>query len=421
MANSESTGSSEAKTLGQKPYRNSTNLSAAQRIDCPHQRSGSSSESPAVATPSGAEPDTEQIRRQADQLAAHLRNRQKELDCREAELNSRIAKWESNARTARLLLAERESDWAARSEQLAEQQQEVAAQCEAFAKRQQQVAARQQAISRQEQEVERRLARLATAETARQRHASSTTMQQEAEPRRITESLAAREKQLDEAEARLIEAQTETQRLRKQLLSHQRALDEEMIATRQRMTLEHRQAMDDVEQKRQTVRRRADHIDHYQAALKQLRGELECMHRETLEIRLATEELWAQLSGDAPPAALTQSVGRIRAKLAEQHQRTKTEIADQKKKLEAIRGQLVRQHTALVEQKRRFDQWADGCREECQQQASRLVARQQQLHHDERQFEEQSHRWQAERMKFEQEIRRLRAELAERDAMGVPV
>ena len=420
MANSESAGSSEAKTIGQKPYRHSTNLTGTQRIDRPHQRRDATSESPSVATPLDVELDAEQIRRQADQLAAHLRTRQKELDARESELNSRIAKWESDARTSRLLLAERESDWAACGEQLARQQQELAAQCEAIANRQQEVAAREQAVSKQEQEVERRLARLAAAEAARQKQAAATIMRQDPEQLRMAESLAARERQLNESEARLVEAQAETKKLRKQLLSHQRALDEEAAATRQRMALEHRQATADLQQQRQAVQRRADHVDHSRAALRQLRGELECMHRETLEIRLATEELWAQISGAAPSAAITQSLGRIRAKLAEQHQQANAEIADRKKELEAIRGQLARQHTTLVEQKRRFDLWADGCREECQQQASRLVARQQQLHHDERRFEEQSHRWQAERMEYQQEIRRLRAKLAERDAIRVP-
>jgi hypothetical protein len=81
--------------------------------------------------------------------------------------------------------------------------------------------------------------------------------------------------------------------------------------------------------------------------------------------------------------------------------------------LETIRGQLVRQHEALVGQKRRIDHWVVGRQEECQQQASRLVAREEQLHHEEGQFREQSQRWQTERLKYQQELRRLRVAMAE--------
>ncbi len=143
------------------------------------------------------------------------------------------------------------------------------------------------------------------------------------------------------------------------------------------------------------------------------------MHRETLEIRLVTEELWVQLSGAAPPAALTRSLGSIRTKLADQYRQANAELADRKKELETIRSQLLEQHEALVEQRRRFEQWVAGCQEECQQEASRLAAREQQFHHKEVELCEQSQRWQAERMKCQQEIRRLQLALAEREEAAV--
>ena len=145
------------------------------------------------------------------------------------------------------------------------------------------------------------------------------------------------------------------------------------------------------------------------------------MHRETLEIRLATEELWVQLSGAAPPAALTGSLGRIRTKLAEQYHHANAELAEQKKELETIRGQLLEQHKTVLDQKRRFEQWASGCQEECQRTASRLVARERQLYQEETQLSEQSQQWQTERIGYQQEIRRLRTALAERDAAAVSV
>ena len=114
------------------------------------------------------------------------------------------------------------------------------------------------------------------------------------------------------------------------------------------------------------------------------------MHRETLEIRLATEELWIKLSGAVPPAALTHSLGRIRNRLADQYRLANAELLEQKKELESIRDQLVEQYQKLVEQKQQFERWMDARQEESQQQASMLIAREQAILQQQTHFEEQS-------------------------------
>jgi fused signal recognition particle receptor len=301
MAKSESAGASEpkAKGLRKKSARQNANLSPTMRIDPPHEEGSASVESSPQQLPTAEkvadEPAAQQIRFQADQLAAHLRDRQKELDRREAELNSRIARWESETRAARLWMSQRET------------------------------------------------------------------------------------------EAKESGTPAELQQLREQLLSRQQAFDEEITATRERMAAEHQQAMADIEQKRHDIQSRADSLDRSRAALKQIRAELAKMQRETLEIRLSTEELWIELSGAAPPAALTQSLGRIRSKLAEEYRQANAELAEQRKELEEIRTQMTLQFEKLNERKQQFDRWVADRREELQQQASRLVAREQQIRHEERQ------------------------------------
>jgi DNA repair exonuclease SbcCD ATPase subunit len=311
MAKSKSSGRAETACSNGESSPQSTTLAATSRIDPPHdvdtlEPASSTVEPNAAAAPISDEPAAEQIRVQADQLAAHLRKRQSELDRREAELNSRIARWESDGRSARMWLEEREADLAARGEELAKQQQDAA----------------------------KRLERLAAAEAALQKHGQQSVQAES-----------------PDAEAVTSQQTTDAERL----------------------------ALDELERKRQAIQRRADHVDHCRASLVQLRDELTHMHRETLEIRLATEELWVQLSGAAPPAALTRSLGRIRTKLAEQYRQANAELAEQRKELEAIRCQLLQQHEALAAEKRRFDRWAADRQEEFEQQASRLIAREQQL------------------------------------------
>lgn len=386
MRKSKVSGTREPSIHEEQQSSRSVDLGSQKRIDPPHDTEGVAAESP-MPLPAD-EPADEQVRLQADQLAVLLRNRQKELDHREAELNSRIARLDSDTRAARLWLSQRETELAARTEELA--------------KREEALREQEEALHKQEEEQ----AKHSTVQPDQLWQAETSAAQQ-------MELL--RRRQIENADRQLAETQAEIEKLREQLLSQQRSLTDETAVLREKMAAEHRAAMDDLEHKRKTVQRRADQVDRSRAALKQLRSELGRMHRETLEIRLATEELWIQLSGAAPPAALTRSLGRIRSKLAEQYREANAELIEERKELEAIREQLTKQHETLMKQKRRFERWVGGCQEECQQQASRLIAREEQVHREEIQFQEQTRYWQEERLKYQLQLRQLRAKTAGRE------
>jgi hypothetical protein len=391
------------------------------RVDAPHEaanfaRGVAADESVPLAQLVPDESLAEQMNLQAAQLATHLRSRQQELDHREAELNSRVARLESDARAARLWIEQHETDLAARDTELACRQRDLAARSEAIVKREAGLARRYQEMSdrdaqlmQQERDVERRLARLAAVEAAQQRGAPAPDAAKEVDLKCAAEALDARRQQLDEAERRLTKAQEETQSLCEQLAADHADFTAHTTALREQVSAERRQAMADIEAKQQAVQRRAEQVDQRWAALQQLRNELGQVHRETLEIRLATEELWAQLAGAAPPAAITQSLGNIRAKLSQQYAQANAEAAEQKATLETIRRQLAAEHEKLVEQKRQFEQWAAACRDDCQQQAARLVAREQQLDDEKINVRQQLQRWQAERLRYQLDLRRMQS------------
>jgi hypothetical protein len=394
-------------------------LPAGTRVDAPHEAAELVREAPADEPMPSPKPVLDesvcqQIGLQAAQLSAHLRSRQEELDHREAELNSRVACLESDARTARLWLDQREADLASRTDVIDETNRELAARLatvakmeEDIARRASELAEREADLLEQERETKRRLARLATVEESQQRNVSVSDLEHAEELQRVAQALDSRRQWIDQAEQRLAASQAEVQELCEQLAADHRNFAEMSASLREQIDVERRQAMEEIEAKRQSVERRARNVDESSAALRQLRAELGRVHKETLEIRLATEELWARLSGAAPPATLTQSLGRIRAKLAEQHQQVQADTAEQKRVLEAVRAELLAQHEKLVEQKRQFEQWATACHEDCQQQASRLVAREQELHDREIQIRHQAQRWQAERLRLQLELRRL--------------
>jgi hypothetical protein len=353
-----------------RSHRATRDWAANRRLDPPHSvshetREGTPGEpAPAPRAFPDEVPASDRLTLQAEQIAAHLRLRQDELDHREAELNSLAARLESDARSARLWLNEREAELAARHD-----------------------------------------------ETARL-HASLAARQPVPSRSRAAESLEVRKRRLDEAESRIAVAQTDIKRMQEELLAQRRAFQAEVVATRRQLDDQRRRSTAELESKRDVVRRRGEHVDRCRAALAQTHAELQRAQRETLEVHLATEELWAQLSGAAPPAALTRSLGRIRARLAEHNQRVDAELTQRRKELEGLRAQLSEQHAKLLERKRRLEEWAARQREEIDQQASRLLAREQQLNGQESGLREQSQSWRNERLEYQQEIRRLRAELA---------
>ncbi len=310
--------------------------------------------------PADAELISRQVQTQASQLAEHLRKRQEELDHREAELNARSAKVESEMRAARLWLAEREAEF--------EEAEETAMPLE------------------------------------------SVVLQEEA-IRRKAESLAAREQALIQAESHIESQQSAMQRLHEQLIADRRILDDESQAQSERMAAEQFRQAADLNAKRREVRDRAEQVDRTRAALEQFRGELSRMQRETLETRLATEELWAELTATAPSAALTRSLGRSRRRLTDHYRMANQELQQKKEELERLRGQLSEQYEKLVRQKRNFDAWAAECRDEVEQQSARLLAQGRELDQRDADMCEFSRRWQAERLDLQQEIRRLRLRL----------
>jgi gas vesicle protein len=150
-----------------------------------------------------------------------------------------------------------------------------------------------------------------------------------------------------------------------------------------------------------------------------MRAELAQIHQETLETRLATEELWAQMAGDSPAAALVESLARTRAKLAEHYRALQEEIQQKKNELLAIRAEMTHEHRRLVKRKHHFDQWAQRCQQENEEMAKRLAAKEREINRREAQMADEVHAWEIERIEYQQAIRQLMSRLPEREGAAV--
>jgi chromosome segregation ATPase len=400
--------------------------------------------------PAAEEPPVEetedQLRRQAAQLAEYLRARQQEIDHRESQLNAQAAQLESDLRTARIWLSEREAEIHDRDRERAAVQFE-------FRQRLDRLAAAELALERRaataeptgdlrhelprdmkqaiagisaawgsqsdalSAQAERQAAFCANVSAPETVHISEKFSAREKRLARWAEELAGKHRELEVAERQTAEAQAEISRIRAQLLAERKAHRDEVRTERQQMAADERRAFAELEKKRELLEQRADHVEQCRAALEQFRTELKRLHRETLEIRLATEELWAQLSDAAPPAALTRSLGRIRTQLADEYRLANAELLEQKKELASIRDQLVEQYEKLRHERRQFDCAAAARRQEADEQAARLIAREHELEDAESRFTAESQRWEIERREYQQEIRRLRLQVLPQESM----
>ena len=161
----------------------------------------------------------------------------------------------------------------------------------------------------------------------------------------------------------------------------------------------------------QQLDQREAEIDAREAALHQLQEELRGSQREMLEMRLATEEIWAQLSGALAPASLTRSISQVRAKLADHYRQTIDELAQRSEQFELVRRDLAQQLDALEQQREELQAWAERRQADIEEQAARLVAREQELDRQQQHYEQMESRWHMERADYQAEIRQLLASI----------
>ena len=118
-------------------------------------------------------------------------------------------------------------------------------------------------------------------------------------------------------------------------------------------------AQSELQHRTQQLEQREAEIDARENALAQMQAELRNTQREVLEMRLATEETWAQLSGALAPASLTRSIGQVRSKLADHYRTTIEELAARSEQLEMVRGDLTQQLQSLEAQRADLGAWAE--------------------------------------------------------------
>jgi chromosome segregation ATPase len=159
-----------------------------------------------------------------------------------------------------------------------------------------------------------------------------------------------------------------------------------MERARQALAGQQEQAEEELSQARNSLDERSAHLDRREETIEQVQADVARMHREALELRLATEQLWSQLSGVAAPAELAQSLARIQARLAEHQRLAEAGLAQKREELRSLAARLDERHLELSRQRADLTAWHASRHEELKTEAAQLAAQKQELDRQTRQL-----------------------------------
>lgn len=324
-----------------------------------------------------------------------VRTRDAEFEARRAELEQLAIEHREQLAAAR---AEIELDALRRDEAFRERQIEV----------EQALTAEEERLQTERAELER----LAGEPSEYQVKLQCELNEREAELERREVSVGEQEERMKTAVIEWERLRVETEEMRERLAAQCRNDRLETAELRRRAEIE-------LTERREALERHGEQLDFRRAAIRKQHDELAASQRETLEMRLAAEELWTQLSGTVPAAALTEQMAKIRAKLTEQYRLAQNDLAAQAEELHSLRGDLAAESERLRKQSHELRRWAEARSEEIEQQAAFLTHREAELERQDSDLLHRGQQWRRERFQLEQEIQRLQGELR-RNGLELP-
>ncbi len=145
-----------------------------------------------------------------------------------------------------------------------------------------------------------------------------------------------------------------------------------------------------------------------------MHDEVTQLHREALELRLASEHIWSDLMDEFPSEQLSQAMAELRNRLADHYRLANDALARRKDDLQELRNELSLQEQRIRQQRRDIQMWADRRYDEIESRMAKIVVRERELDQLESDFQRQSLQWQQQREAYRQEIEQLSWQLHER-------
>lgn len=318
---------------------------------------------------------------------AALAESQKEWQCKLAEVQAAREGFDQQRQHAETELQRRLSE-------VRTEAQRVQAEAEALAQARAELQRQQAELDHRRQDLEEEIREA-------RRLASEPSPELLARERRVEEMgrlLDARQEWLEQAEARVADLLAEAEKTHAELLARRQQQEEDLQAQRQEIEAQHRRELAELNEKYLALGRLSEHLEHRRAAIRQMREEVERLHRDALEMRLAAEELASRLLGETARQDLGQALSDLRARLADQYRQKELDLARQRDELQMLRAELNQQYQRVIREREAWEQWAVQRQEQLDRLAAELLQRQEEL--DRRQAEQEAlwFRVQAERL-----------------------
>lgn len=370
------------------------------RIDGAHRLASKDTEAatgrPEVAEPAmavapsliAASSPTEQLRLQANQLAEHLRTRQRELDQRESRLNAQLAQIDLAGRQTRLWITEQQGELAEQQAALEERKLELGkreTELEAAYAAAQQQAVMSEELARHEQALNEKKKELAEAEQQVQRaiadqeeflreRAEQMSSAVEEKLRHAEEELAQKEELLHDRERQIkalaekLQAQAAAQNQVRSTMSEERERSLEVLQQEKQKIDAHRQASEEmIRQMMAGVERRRAALDAEAARIREHASrpspELLAREQQVEETRRRLEARERQLhEQEIQLAATREEIERVQQELAEERRKAEEQMRGERQRLQAEQRRMM----AELEEKRlslqRRSEYIDQCR-----------------------------------------------------------
>lgn len=226
---------------------------------------------------------------------------------------------------------------------------------------------------------------------------------------RVRELLDSREQSLEREEQWLAKARR----------AHESQCGEDLSrlqAERQAWEEERETQQADLRRQQDMLALHAENLETRRLRLDRLRSELEETNRNSMELRVAVEEAFAQLGQVSGVETARQQVEQAHDILTEHYRHTRTAIARQQQELEQQHEQLIEQHEKLQQERQTLTGWLNTQTEQLRARAVELETGLQSQQIRERDWQAAHERWTADKLEAERVIRDLLRQLEDQAA-----
>jgi hypothetical protein len=169
----------------------------------------------------------------------------------------------------------------------------------------------------------------------------------------------------------------------------------------------------ELRKQKEVLTTRAEGLEGRRVRLDKLRAELEETHRATLEMRLAVEEVWAQLTHVSGQDDARERVEQVRQSLMGYYKQMHESMAEQRREHVDAQSKLERHRAEFADERQKLTTWLTNRDEELRLEEERLRISAAEAAENHTQWLSARDRWLIEKTEAEHLIRRLLASLGD--------